>query len=274
MTEPQQWYVHILGPDDIEGPYTIADAFRFAAEVNEASAYRLDSLTDESFPAWAVPTRSPLGTTDHEPQSTGLPQPMNLTKAEQESFLAAMQDQQPTVQVPVSLREQVQALRDEMFAECDSEDHLVPLTLLIERLDALLSQPCTCPSGDGSLRWPCPTHLPTAQVPTREEIALTIEAIHDECGDDYEAMAEAVLALLSQRCPTAEPPRIEDMAPVATHSSGEHRRVRLGQGDDLPVCDTCINVLGLNVRWDHAILRPDHDAASTIRDVIPPAVTP
>ncbi|WIA95840.1 hypothetical protein [Curtobacterium sp. MCBA15_004] len=108
MTEPQQWYVHILGPDDIEGPYTIADAFRFAAEVNEASAYRLDSLTDESFPAWAVPTRSPLGTTDHEPQSTGLPQPMNLTKAEQESFLAAMQDQQPTVQVPVSLIEQIE----------------------------------------------------------------------------------------------------------------------------------------------------------------------
>lgn len=44
-------------------------------------------------------------------------------------------------QPPVSLREQVQALRDEMFAECDSEDHLVPLDLLIERLDALLSQP-------------------------------------------------------------------------------------------------------------------------------------
>lgn len=47
----------------------------------------------------------------------------------------------PTAQVPVLLREQVQALRDEMFAECDSEDHLVPLVLLIERLDALLSQP-------------------------------------------------------------------------------------------------------------------------------------
>lgn len=68
----------------------------------------------------------------------------------------------------------------------------------------------------------------------------------------------------------AEPPSIEDMAPIATHSSGKHRRVRLSEGDDLPVCDTCTNVLGLNVRWDHAVLRPGHDP-STIRDVTPPA---
>lgn len=24
----------------------------------------------------------------------------------------------------------------------------------------LLKQSCTCPSGDGSLRWPCPSHTP------------------------------------------------------------------------------------------------------------------
>lgn len=24
---------------------------------------------------------------------------------------------------------------------------------------------CTCPSGDGSLRWPCPTHPPTTPEP-------------------------------------------------------------------------------------------------------------
>ncbi|MGO3891611.1 MAG: hypothetical protein ACTJHW_11605 [Paenalcaligenes sp.] len=29
-------------------------------------------------------------------------------------------------------------------------------------VDSDLSQPCTCPSGDGSLRWPCPVHPPTA----------------------------------------------------------------------------------------------------------------
>ena len=38
-------------------------------------------------------------------------------------------------------------------------------------------------------------------------------------------------------------------------SSGKHLRV-LHQGGY--VCDTCTNVLGLNVRWDHAIKRDDH----------------
>ena len=29
-----------------------------------------------------------------------------------------------------------------------------------EEIRALLAQRCTCPSGDGSLRWPCPVHPP------------------------------------------------------------------------------------------------------------------
>lgn len=155
-----------------------------------------------------------------------------------------------------------------------------------------------------------PVSLPTrdkvAAVVKRAGDAWTGPSM-DEFRDDpptrrHYAIADAVRALLSELTPTAEPeadlaevfrqgwvaghdaphipgvrsdsaepPRIEDMAPVATHSSGEHRRVRLGEGDHLPVCDTCTNVLGLNVRWDHAILRPDHDP-STIRDVTPPAV--
>lgn len=41
-------------------------------------------------------------------------------------------------------------------------------------------------------------------------------------------------------------------------SSGQHRQVT-HQGS--VVCDTCINVLGINVRWDHAILRPEHNEA-------------
>ncbi|MDF2895751.1 MAG: hypothetical protein K0Q46_2537 [Rhodococcus erythropolis] len=43
--------------------------------------------------------------------------------------------------------------------------------------------------------------------------------------------------------------------PVAETSSGQHRKVLLQAGDDLPVCDTCVNILGLNVRWDHAVQR-------------------
>lgn len=50
-----------------------------------------------------------------------------------------------------------------------------------------------------------------------------------------------------------------DEPPVTDTSSGEHRRVIRHVGDDLPICDTCINVLGLNVRWDHAVLRHERE---------------
>lgn len=43
-------------------------------------------------------------------------------------------------------------------------------------------------------------------------------------------------------------------------SSGEHRKISMS-GDSFFVCDTCTNVLGLNVRWDHAIKREDHQVA-------------
>ena len=43
-------------------------------------------------------------------------------------------------------------------------------------------------------------------------------------------------------------------------SSGEHRKISMS-GDSFFVCDTCTNVLGLNVRWDHASKREDHQAA-------------
>lgn len=35
---------------------------------------------------------------------------------------------------------------------------------------------CTCPSGDGSLRWPCPQHPPTAQLSDRERVAMALYA--------------------------------------------------------------------------------------------------
>lgn len=55
----------------------------------------------------------------------------------------------------------------------------------------------------------------------------------------------------------AEPMRDADGDMI---SSGEHRKVSMG-GDSFFVCDTCTNVLGLNVRWDHASKREDHQAA-------------
>lgn len=42
---------------------------------------------------------------------------------------------------------------------------------------------CTCPSGDGSLRWPCPVHTPTDD----EREAITDEALWDFAGDLLDA---------------------------------------------------------------------------------------
>lgn len=55
----------------------------------------------------------------------------------------------------------------------------------------------------------------------------------------------------------AEPMRDADGDMI---SSGEHRKISMS-GDSFFVCDTCTNVLGLNVRWDHASKREDHQAA-------------
>lgn len=31
--------------------------------------------------------------------------------------------------------------------------------------DLIVPKTCTCPSGDGSLRWPCPVHQPDESQP-------------------------------------------------------------------------------------------------------------
>lgn len=46
-------------------------------------------------------------------------------------------------------------------------------------------------------------------------------------------------------------------------SSGEHRRVVMPDSD-LPVCDTCTNVLGLNIRWDQSHPEPQGELSSEV----------
>lgn len=82
-----------------------------------------------------------------------------------------MTDDDRTAQVPVS------RIRDTVDSAMQKHAYgiLLPLqdnefTAVVEDITAavaaLLSQPtptaesCTCPSGDGSLRWPCPVHPP------------------------------------------------------------------------------------------------------------------
>jgi hypothetical protein len=78
----QQWYVHILGPDDVEGPMTVDAAFRRAAEVNSGMDDRFGALTDDSFTIWAVPTRSERGTTDYRPADPSVQPPTREQIAE------------------------------------------------------------------------------------------------------------------------------------------------------------------------------------------------
>lgn len=58
-------------------------------------------------------------------------------------------------------------------------------------------------------------------------------------------------------CDAAPAPDVDEDGDAV--SSGAHRRVT-HQGSE--VCDTCVNFLGINVRWDHAVLRPEHIDAS------------
>jgi hypothetical protein len=59
---PEQWYVHVLGPDDIEGPFdTMEQAFRHAAQINAWLDHRNGPFTAATPMMWAVPTRSSSG---------------------------------------------------------------------------------------------------------------------------------------------------------------------------------------------------------------------
>lgn len=65
MRDSEKWYVHVLGPDDVLGPYTgFQAAMTIAMDTNMqlwfGRRYR-PGISDNS---WAVPTRSPNGIQD------------------------------------------------------------------------------------------------------------------------------------------------------------------------------------------------------------------
>ncbi len=66
--------------------------------------------------------------------------------------------------------------------------------LLSDLLDSLSVAPpvsgCTCPSGDGSLRWPCPVHPPEANHPPAYE---TLTRLYDLFGIGKRARTPAAL---------------------------------------------------------------------------------
>lgn len=94
----------------------------------------------------------------------------------------------------------------------------------IEDFKALIAQPapvapvCTCPSGDGSLRWPCPVHpgncpvIPDGwkMVPIDATRAM-IDAARRVEEDGYDAMHKAMLAAAPQ--PQNAPQNIPEIIP-------------------------------------------------------------
>jgi hypothetical protein len=60
-TSSTEWYVHTLGPDDIEGPFASHNAaVQHAMNVN-VSLWTGRAASEHSPHVWAVPTRNPLG---------------------------------------------------------------------------------------------------------------------------------------------------------------------------------------------------------------------
>jgi len=82
---------------------------------------------------------------------------------------------------------------------------LVTLSNIIERADLVLraanhapqvvDSTCTCPSGDGSLRWPCPQHPPTPQADVLAEVRAADKTWRKNANGNA-AFRRAVLAIL------------------------------------------------------------------------------
>lgn len=101
----------------------------------------------------------------------------------------------------------------------------------------------------------------------REQARETLADYHRVNAGGYGAGHHASLArALRTLLDATEPPEAQEAAEPMRDadgdmiSSGEHRKISMS-GDSFFVCDTCTNVLGLNVRWDHASKREDHQAA-------------
>lgn len=61
---------------------------------------------------------------------------------------------------------------------------------------------CTCPSGDGSLRWPCPTHPPTERDERLRDargVATEVRRHEQTIPDDLSRVDRALLVIDAER---------------------------------------------------------------------------
>ncbi len=106
---------------------------------------------------------------------------------------------QPAPVVPEDVRQALSKMDDEIIAELDAEESAC-------RAAMLQAEPvCTCPSGDGSLRWPCPVHpgsspvIPDGYVmvpvePNGDMLAAAQDAYGETDGDIASTLRAAMLA--------------------------------------------------------------------------------
>ena len=110
MTE-QPWYVHVLGPDDIEGPFdTMEHALRHAAQINSWLTTRDPLITEATPMLWAVPTQSAWGTTNYAPVEPSVQPP---TREQIDAAVAAWVANRNGNQIDLS---NVAALKDRLHA--------------------------------------------------------------------------------------------------------------------------------------------------------------
>lgn len=121
--------------------------------------------------------------------------------------------------VPYSMPSNLREFIDQEIGILFSDDDAQGVWIACRRAAMLQAAPvCTCPSGDGSLRWPCPVHpgncpvIPDGwkMVPIDATRAM-IDAARRVEEDGYDAMHKAMLAVAPQ--PQNAPQNIPEIIP-------------------------------------------------------------
>lgn len=138
---------------------------------------------------------------------------------------SARETQQPAMVVPDELKE---AAADFLTVLDEYPEQLVPInrdSAVVRALRAAMlpeNPVCTCPSGDGSLRWPCPVHpgnspvIPDGYVmvpvePNGDMLAAAQDAYGETDGDIASTLRAAMLAAAPQ--PQNAPQNIPEIIP-------------------------------------------------------------
>lgn len=122
---------------------------------------------------------------------------------------------------------------------------------------------CTCPSGDGSLRWPCTAHPPTAVAVPDEKAAYEMGAKGAKPTEQERLLFEA---WMRGHCWASWRDRAA-LAGVSTPAAPEnHLRAALQRAHDWMDSQADSQSKGNHATFDMLMLRQERDAARTALD--------